>query len=47
MGYLRVDLKAEDDKALVVDSNDTLLAIAKVDPMGEIVGYWALLGGEV
>lgn len=43
-GYLKVEIGAEDDKALLVDANDTLLAIAKVDRLGEIIGFWALLG---
>ncbi len=35
-----------DDKALVFDPHDKLLAVAKIDPFGSIEGYWAVLGGE-
>ncbi len=41
-----VALDQGDDKALVVDPDNNLLAVAKIDSSGEIEGYWAVLGGE-
>ncbi len=35
-----------DDKALIFDPDENLLAVAKLDSSGDIEGYWAVLGGE-
>lgn len=43
---VEVSFNQGDDKALVFDPDENLLAVAKVDSSGEIEGYWAVLGGE-
>lgn len=42
----QVSLADGDDKALVFDPDEKLLAVAKIDSFGDIEGYWAILGGE-